>query len=170
MICSVAAAGSIAVLLLLDLKKPGALLINLRWMCVVVSPLYVWLRLGDQRFGQFEESRVDIDTSLGAGQVHFDPCSRLELIDFLLGNFRLLFLLGNKVVFVPDHDNFNVGLTVLLDFFEPDIEIGEGLLLHQVEAEDDTLRTFVVRIRNCPVPLLACGIPNLQLDLAPAVI
>jgi hypothetical protein len=55
---------------------------------------------------------------------------------------------------------------VLFDFFEPRIQVDEGLLFEEIKHKDDTFCPLVVGVRDSPVPLLASSVPNLKLNLA----
>ena len=83
---------------------------------------------------------------------------------FELGNLLVSHLYICLVVhFVSEHHYLHVTARVLLDFSEPDRYAEEALAVGQVENDDDAVGALVIRVRDCPVPLLARRVPNLQL-------
>eukprot|EP00355_Strombidium_rassoulzadegani_P006458 CAMPEP_0168618290 /NCGR_PEP_ID=MMETSP0449_2-20121227/5996_1 /TAXON_ID=1082188 /ORGANISM="Strombidium rassoulzadegani, Strain ras09" /LENGTH=59 /DNA_ID=CAMNT_0008659161 /DNA_START=413 /DNA_END=595 /DNA_ORIENTATION=+ len=58
---------------------------------------------------------------------------------------------------------------MLVDFLKPVVEVFEGLLIKEIEDEDDAISSLVVGIRDRPIPLLARGVPDLELDLLTVV-
>lgn len=77
----------------------------------------------------------------------------------------LILLHFNKVILVGYDYNLYVGLGVLIDLFEPVVEIEERLSIEKIEDEHDAIRSFVVSIGDGPISLLSSCIPNLKLNL-----
>lgn len=89
----------------------------------------------------------------------------LFLVVLLLVGFGLSTgtrLLLSDVTFVCKHNYTDIGAAVLFDFFEPAVYIVETLLICEVEDDENAVRSLVIRLRNCPIPLLACCVPYLQ--------
>ena len=84
-----------------------------------------------------------------------------EFFNFLRGHFWFQTLLFDEVVFIPYNNDFDISLTMLLNLLEPDVQVVKRLLLEEIEAENNALRTFVVRVGDCAVSLLTCSVPDL---------
>ena len=54
---------------------------------------------------------------------------------------------------------------MLVNLFEPVVEIHKSAFVEQVKHKDDAISSFVIGIGDSAVSLLACGIPYLQLNL-----
>ena len=60
-------------------------------------------------------------------------------------------------------------MRVLVDFLEPVIQVDKSAFVEQIKDQDYAIRPFVVGVGDCAVPLLASGIPDLQLYLLSVV-
>ena len=56
---------------------------------------------------------------------------------------------------------------MFFDLLQPVIQILKSLLFEQIKYQDDTFSPLVVCICDCAVALLACSVPNLELDFTP---
>lgn len=70
-----------------------------------------------------------------------------------------------RILFVPQNNNFGLVLSMLLDFLQPiGLNVLKCFFIHEIEDEDYSMRIFVVGGRNRAETLLACSVPDLQLD------
>ena len=77
-------------------------------------------------------------------------------IDLLL-TFRFVGLVCHKHL-------ADVGQRVLVNLVEPVLDIIEGYFFCAVIHKNDAHRPFVISLSNCSESLLACSVPDLQLD------
>ena len=81
--------------------------------------------------------------------------------DLFFSDFEAL-----TVGFIPDNDQLNILLAVLLDFVKPKtLHVLEGLVHLQVEHHHYPLRALVVCTGNSTESFLSRRVPNLQLDI-----
>ena len=78
-------------------------------------------------------------------------------------------MLFDEVVFIPYNNDFDISLTMLLNLLEPDVKVVKRLLLEEIKAENNALRTLVVCVGDCAVSLLARSVPDLKLYLSLAM-
>lgn len=70
-----------------------------------------------------------------------------------------------QVTLISDQHDGHVGVSVLLDFFEPSGEVGECVPSRDVVDEECAGRTSVIRSRDRLKGFLASGVPDLQLNV-----
>lgn len=83
-----------------------------------------------------------------------------ESLSSLLRNFPL----GCEILLVAHQYDVDLLVRVVANFEEPVVEVLERFLTGDVEYEDGSYRAFVVGARDGLEGLLACGVPDLQLD------
>ena len=76
-----------------------------------------------------------------------------------------------QIALVADEDLHDVGAGVLSHFSEPSLDVLEGLAIGYIVNKDAAVGSFVVGGSDglesglvLALPLLACGIPDLELD------
>ena len=69
-----------------------------------------------------------------------------------------------QVTLVPHEDYLGIVPGIGFDLRSPVLHRGEGLLVGDVIHEQETHSSAIVGRGDCPVALLACCVPNLQLD------
>lgn len=69
-----------------------------------------------------------------------------------------------QVSLVANEHDSDVGVGVVTQLLEPAADVLEGGRLAHVIDQDRAQRTAVVGACDCPVPLLACRVPDLRLD------
>lgn len=84
----------------------------------------------------------------------------LKLLNLFIGDLNLGFI----VHFVRENHDLDVRPGVLVNLIEPDGDALEAFAVGQVEDDDDAVSALVIRVRDRAVALLACRVPNLQLD------
>ena len=117
---------------------------------------------------EVEEALLNLVAGLCTSLEDGDAGVLRELFDVGLGDLGSLGL--SLVGLVPDDYYGDVGVGMLLDLFQPGVKVHEGLLLKQVEDQDDTICSSVVGISYCSISFLSGRIPNLKFNLFFSVI
>ena len=105
-----------------------------------------------------EEHLVDIAAGLCGGLEEFESVILGERLAPLRRNDAI-----RKVCFVCDEDFGDAAAGMSLNLLEPVLDIVKSGLLRAVVDQNDAHCALVVRLRDCPEPLLPRRVPHLQL-------
>jgi len=111
--------------------------------------------------GKSEEGLLDVDAGLGGGLHELDSVLDGQLLSAL---FRNLSPVVHVALVAEDH-LLHVGAGVLLNVPDPVLDIVKGLLVGDVVHQHNAHGSSVVGRGDGPEPLLAGGVPDLELDL-----
>ena len=83
------------------------------------------------------------------------------ILTISVNNILFLCLLSH-VSLVGQHYHRDISAAMLLNLFEPPINIDERLFVSQIKDHQNAISSFVIGLGDRPVPLLACSVPYLQ--------
>ena len=113
-------------------------------------------------WGEVEETLFYIISSFCACCKYGYPSVLGELFHVSLGDLRSF--CEGSVSLIPNHNNRDVSIGMLLHFFQPRMQIHKGFPFEHVKNENNPVRPPVIGISNGPVAFLAGGVPNLKFD------
>jgi hypothetical protein len=106
---------------------------------------------------QIQEARLNIGAYFRTGGEDADACVVGKLIHVLLCHFSCL--IESSIGLVANDNDGDIVVGMLLDLFNPGVQVQERVPFEQVEHKDDPVGSAVVSIRDSSVPLLASCVP-----------